>query len=282
MAQVTILNTPEDEGLLSLVRSKNLKRFNVDRQNADVIMDRVGSWIALMESDRNPNAKNPKSTAAGAYQYTKDAIKTAVNRLENTIGSESLPEWAKNVRKSGDARDLTLGQQQILFEADTFQKPGSDKFLRNIISGDEDAVIDLYKKLHHTNPDEATLTRIDKLRTQLRLPQFQPQNMSAAVPKNKPTPPSEPERPEPQITISDVEPKPRPQLASDIVETASAQPKPRPPAPAESSSISDLVSQVDSSLGFDRGSPRSTLAPSGLSEQEEARFDLLLQNLTGK
>lgn len=269
MAQVTILNTPEDEGLLSLVRSKNLKRFNVDRQNADVIMDRVGSWIALMESDRNPNAKNPKSTAAGAYQYTKGAIKTAVNRLENTIGSESLPKWAKNVRKSGDARDLTLGQQQILFEADTFQKPGSDKFLRNIISGDEDAVIDLYKKLHHTNPDKATLTRIDKLRTQLQLPQFQPQDTSAVVPKNKPTPPSEPERPKPQITISDIEPKQRPQLASDIVEAAAV--------PAESGGISDLVSQVGSSLDFDRGSPRSTL-----SEQEDARFNLLLQNLTGK
>ena len=70
------------------------------------------------------------------------------------------------------------------------------------------------------------------------------------------------------------EPVPRPQLASDIVEAAAV--------PAESGGISDLVSQVDSSLGFDRGSPRSTLAPSGLSEQEEARFNLLLQNLTGK
>jgi hypothetical protein len=70
------------------------------------------------------------------------------------------------------------------------------------------------------------------------------------------------------------EPVPRPQLASDIVEAAAV--------PAESGGISDLVSQVDSSLGFDRGSPRSTLAPSSLSEQEEARFNLLLQNLTGK
>jgi hypothetical protein len=70
------------------------------------------------------------------------------------------------------------------------------------------------------------------------------------------------------------EPVPRPQLASDIVEAAAV--------PAESGGISDLVSQVGSSLGFDRGSPRSTLAPSSLSEQEDARFNLLLQNLTGK
>ena len=71
-----------------------------------------------------------------------------------------------------------------------------------------------------------------------------------------------------------ISPPRRPQLASDIVEATAV--------PAESGGISDLVSQVDSSLGFDRGSPRSTLAPSSLSEQEEARFNLLLQNLTGK
>ena len=61
---------------------------------------------------------------------------------------------------------------------------------------------------------------------------------------------------------------PRPKLASDIIEGDTM--------PVESGGISDLVSQVDSSLGFDRGSPRSTL-----SEREAARFDLLLQNLTG-
>jgi len=277
MIEVEIQNTPQDQKLLNLVRSKNLARFNVDRQNADKVMDRVGSWISLMESDRNPNAKNPKSTAAGAFQYTKGAIKTAVNRLKNTVGAENLPDWAKKVQESGDARDLTLGQQQILFEADTFQKPGSDKFLTNIFSGDEDAVINLYKKLHHTEPDKSTLTRINELRPQLRLPQFEPQDTSDAVPKNKPTPPSEPVRAKPQITILAPEPKPRPQLASDIVETASAQPKPRPPAPAESGGISDLLSQIGSILGFDRTPSRSTL-----SEQEEARFDLLLQNLKGK
>ena len=277
MIEVEIQNTPQDQKLLNLVRSKNLARFNVDRQNADKIMDRVGSWISLMESDRNPNAKNPKSTAAGAFQYTKGAIKTAVNRLKNTVGAENLPDWAKKVQESGDARDLTLGQQQILFEADTFQKPGSDKFLTNIFNGNEDEVINLYKKLHHTNPDKSTLTRINNLRPQLQLPQFEPQDTSYAVPKNKPTPPSEPVRAKPQITILAPEPKPRPQLASDIVETASAQPKPRPPAPTESGGISDLFFQIGSILGFDRTPSRSTL-----SEQEEPRLDLILQNSTGK
>lgn len=184
--------------LLNLVRAKNLQRFDVDRSQADEIMDRMGDWVSLMESNRNPDAKNPKSTAAGAYQYTQGAIKTAVNRLENTIGSESLPEWAKNVHKSGDSRDLTLEQQKILFEADTFQKPGSDKILRDVFTGDEGAVINLYKKLHHTSPDEATLTRIDALQSELALPQFEV----------------------PPLSTASAEPKPRPQLASDIVDVA--------------------------------------------------------------
>lgn len=81
----------------------------------------------------------------------------------------------------------------------------------------------------------------------------------------------------PEIDLSQAVPKEKP-----ILETASARPKPRPQLPAESGGISDLVSQVDSNLDFDRGSPRSTLAPSAFSEQEDARFNLLLQNLTGK
>lgn len=76
----------------------------------------------------------------------------------------------------------------------------------------------------------------------------------------------------PEIDLSQAVPKEKP-----ILETASAQPKARPPVPAESGGISDLVSQVGSSLGFDRTPSRSTL-----SEQEEARFDALLQSLTGK
>lgn len=217
--------------LLNLVRSSNLHRFDVDRRQADAIMDRMGDWVSLMESDRNPDAKNPESTAAGAYQYTQSAIKTAVNRLENTIGSERLPTWAKDVRKSGDARDLTLEQQKILFEADTFQKPGSDKILRNVFTGDEDSVIDLYKKLHHTRPDKATLTRIDALRSELALPQFDGITVPLPVPKVKPAPPQ------------------FPAAASDLVDQERIR-IPELEGAADSYQLFDLVSDVGRLLGF--------------------------------
>lgn len=251
--------------LLNLVRSKNLRRFDIDRGQANEIMDRMGDWVSLMESDRNPDAKNPDSTAAGAYQYTQGAIKTAVNRLENTIGSESLPEWAKDVRKSGDARDLTLEQQKILFEADTFQKPGSDKILRDVFTGDEGAVIDLYKKLHHTSPDKSTLTRIDNLRPQLQLPQFQPQDTFATA---------------------YAEPKPRPQLASDMVElTGVPRNKPKVPESEDSDTGSLLAGLRDAISSF-----FSEDAPSGyldstddsrkLTQADQEQFSNLMNRLT--
>ena len=41
-------------------------------------------------------------------------------------------------------------KQQILFEADMFQKKGSDKYLKDIIENDSvDALMDYYNKLHH-------------------------------------------------------------------------------------------------------------------------------------
>ena len=94
------------------------------------------------------------------YQFTKGALKTAVNRLKNTVGEDNLPNWAEDAAKHGDATKLDPLKQQILFEADMFQKKGSDKYLKDIIENDSvDALMDYYNKLHHTAPDEATNKR---------------------------------------------------------------------------------------------------------------------------
>jgi len=57
----------------------------------------------------------------------------------------------------------------------------------------------------------------------------------------------------------------------ESMELEQPTPKERP------ADIRDLVSQISTGIGFDRTPSRSTL-----SEQEEARFDALLQSLTGK
>ena len=155
--------------LLTFIRQKNLQRFNVDPQIASQRLDSMGSWIATVESDQNPQAVNPKSSARGLYQYTKDSLNTALNRLQNTIGRDQMPDWAIKARSHKDASRLSPDQQKILFEVDTFQKKGSDQYLKNILQGNEQAVVDLYRNLHHTNTDAATEKRIEKLLPQLDL-----------------------------------------------------------------------------------------------------------------
>ena len=62
--------------LLYIVRAKNLERFDVNPKYAGLVLDGMGDWISLMESDRNPKAKNipqkvkEANTASGAYLYT--------------------------------------------------------------------------------------------------------------------------------------------------------------------------------------------------------------------
>jgi muramidase (phage lysozyme) len=123
-----------------------------------------------MESNFNPKAKNPKSTAAGLYQFTEDSLVTAVNRLANTIGEDKLPQWASEARKHKDARKLSEKEQQILFYADMFQKKGSDNLLKKVlVEGDGDAMVEYYSKLHHTDVDKPTQKRIDKIRKKYAL-----------------------------------------------------------------------------------------------------------------
>jgi len=155
----------EDINLLKQVRDTNLERFELDnieggKTSAIKKIVNAGNYIKDVESDNNPMAKNPTSSAAGLYQFTKGALKTAVNRLKNTVGEDNLPSWAEDAAKHGDATKLDPLKQQILFEADMFQKKGSDKYLKDIIQNDSvDALMDYYNKLHHTAPDEATNKR---------------------------------------------------------------------------------------------------------------------------
>ena len=155
----------EDINLLKQVRDTNLERFDLDnieggKTSAIKKIVNAGNYIKDVESDNNPMAKNPTSSAAGLYQFTKGALKTAVNRLKNTVGEDNLPNWAEDAAKHGDATKLDPLKQQILFEADMFQKKGSDKYLKDIIENDSvDALMDYYNKLHHTAPDEATNKR---------------------------------------------------------------------------------------------------------------------------
>ena len=50
-----------------------------------------------------------------------------------------------------------------IFLANMFAQRGSDKLLRKIGYGELQARKDAYYKFHHTDPDDATIKRVDKI-----------------------------------------------------------------------------------------------------------------------
>jgi len=163
----------DDDKILQAVLQKNLSRLGEELltdPNVKVRLEKFDKFHQEMESNFNPKAKNPKSSAAGLYQFTKDSVVTAVNRLANTIGEDRLPQWAIEAREHKDARKLSEKEQQILFYADMFQKKGSDNLLKKVLAeGDSDAMVEYYGKLHHTDVDKPTQKRIDKIRKKYEL-----------------------------------------------------------------------------------------------------------------
>ena len=71
-----------------------LNRLQIqDRDKAKANLDVFTEIVAEMESDKNPQAKNPKSTAAGLFQYTKPSLVTAKQRYKNIADRVGIEEW---------------------------------------------------------------------------------------------------------------------------------------------------------------------------------------------
>lgn len=143
--------------------SKHADRLGVDPLAALENMKEFSRLVGLVESNGNLTAKNipqkgkEATSASGKYQFVKDSIEPAVNRLERTLG---MQPWMAKVLKDKDVTALDDEQQTLLFMGDMLEKTGSDKYMKKIMaSGDSEAMLQAYYKLHHTKPDAATKTR---------------------------------------------------------------------------------------------------------------------------
>lgn len=123
------------------------------------------SWLVfadkcfLLESSRDliainvPQEGKEKSTAKGGYQFTNDSLITGYNRLERyKIEFERLPIIVQDWE-----------MQTTLFIANICQQKGSDAYIVKMLLKDKQGTKDLYAKFHHTNPDSATLKRMDEV-----------------------------------------------------------------------------------------------------------------------
>jgi hypothetical protein len=150
--------------------SGHLNRLGGDNPESRARLTDLASKVAMIESDGNMGAKNKSSSATGLYQFLVDdskgqsALQTAVNRTKKYVKAD----WLDEVARTGKVEDLSAEKQTILFFGDIMEKEGSDQYLKKLLDPNaseeqiNDAMMDIYLKLHHTDPDEKTLKRAKK------------------------------------------------------------------------------------------------------------------------
>ena len=138
---------------------KQLTRLKVvDMEASCLYIYKWSRMIRKIESDDNPKASAGSTSAKGVYQFTDASVQTAKNRMHN------MGFFKEDIREiSSNPHNWTNEQADCMFLANMFAQKGSDKLLGKIAYGDLDAMKEAYYKFHHTNPDKATIKRVDKL-----------------------------------------------------------------------------------------------------------------------
>lgn len=125
-----------------------------DREQFLTNMHKFSQDTRMMESDNNPLAANPTSSAKGVYQFTDDSVDTGMQRMRNLgYGDEFVSEIGSDPTKWSDE------QADAMFLSNMMAQKGSDEYLMGIGQGEQGKARDAYYKFHHTAPDEATTKR---------------------------------------------------------------------------------------------------------------------------
>ncbi|MFW0870865.1 MAG: hypothetical protein ACKKL4_00155 [Patescibacteria group bacterium] len=171
--------------LFDFIAKQEAERLGVDSERFIVELDKLLDLFIDIESDWNPQAVNPKSSARGYYQYLtannsegkKDSsVHTSINRIldilkRNNIQNANLDneylDWAAKLYENPETiTDTSIDAQRLMVLADLVQSPGSDEYLRKLVSDDpaqaREAALGLYYEVHHTNPDEKVRANVAK------------------------------------------------------------------------------------------------------------------------
>lgn len=134
-------------------------RLGLDYTDAVDNLAFFAKQVGMIENEGKTRGSNKDSTAKGLYQFVDGSVAPAINRLKKYIG---MQPWMKKAVEHKDANKLTREQQTLLLLGDLLEKEGSDKYMRGVLSGDVESMRQAYLKLHHTNPDKATIKRVDR------------------------------------------------------------------------------------------------------------------------
>lgn len=176
---------PEDQGISydytaesETVIDAAVNRLNIPEPYTDILKENVKVFSQVVEAvetggQADPKtATNPTSSAAGFFQIISGTRQSAAKRLIDRIDSGKVPDWinqaAQNMTKKEHQEfmgSLSKNQQETLFLTNLFESPGSDVILKRIVDSDfqdEDAIADLYMKIHHTEPSAKLKRRFIK------------------------------------------------------------------------------------------------------------------------
>ena len=165
----SIMTSKERPEFLNLVRQVESGGWNPITQNVEHIYG-------------DPQALAKTTTAAGVYQFTEKSVDTAKNRAKNIGFDSSFIDLIPS-----DPTQWTDDEADVMFLANMFAstvdpnnpnakkgqmysglegKPGLIDSLLPLVLNENpniDVMKDLYYTLHHTNPDQATIDRANKI-----------------------------------------------------------------------------------------------------------------------
>ena len=150
---------------------KQMDRLGIDPSERDAFTKNIYDWsrqVRNIESDDNPMAAAGKydefgnltsgTSAKGVYQFTDASVDTGKGRMRN-MGFDD--ELIQGIHKN--PQQWTDEQSDAMFLGNIFAQTDSDREIRKIGGGDMKARQDAYYQFHHTDPDEATTARVNRM-----------------------------------------------------------------------------------------------------------------------
>tara|TARA_Y100000592_G_C5234619_1_gene205505 strand:- start:60 stop:515 length:456 start_codon:yes stop_codon:yes gene_type:complete len=146
------------KGLANWFIKNQARRLGVDSKCFLCNVYKWSRFVRHIESDDNPKASAGTTSAKGVYQFTDASVQTAKNRMFNMgFDKEDIRKIDTNPHNWSDE------DADCMFLANMFAQRGSDKLILKIGEDNLDAMKEAYYKFHHTDPDEATIKRVDKI-----------------------------------------------------------------------------------------------------------------------
>ena len=132
-----------------------------DMPNAIRNMMDFSRQVRMIESS-NDKMRTPGiegNTAKGYYQFTDDSVDTGVQRMKNMHSKYGIfdEDYINFFENNPNPQSWDENQSDAMFFANLFSAPDTDTDLKELALGSHLARQNLFKNVHHTKPDTATI-----------------------------------------------------------------------------------------------------------------------------